>query len=60
MVKKDFDTLELDLDQTRKERDDLVSKNEILRRELDKQEDIVSQMLWQNMVMKKKNQFSNY
>lgn len=44
MVKKDFDTLELDLDQTRKERDDLVSKNEIVRKELDKQENIVSQI----------------
>ncbi len=44
MIKKDYDTLELDLDQTRKERDDLVSKNEILRNELDKQEDIVSQI----------------
>uniref|UniRef100_A0A7S3PZP7 Uncharacterized protein n=1 Tax=Chaetoceros debilis TaxID=122233 RepID=A0A7S3PZP7_9STRA len=44
MVKKDFDTLELDLDQTRKERDDLVSKNDIVRKELDKQENIVSQI----------------
>ncbi len=44
MVKQDYATLELDLDQARKERDDLVSKNERLRNEMDKQEENVSQI----------------
>ena len=42
MVKQDYATTELDLDQARKERDDLVAKNERLRNEMDKQDEIVA------------------
>jgi hypothetical protein len=44
MVKQDYATADLDLEQARKERDDLVGKTEILRKELDKQEDFVSEV----------------
>ena len=44
IVKQDYTSVELDLEQARKERDDLVAKTEMLKQQLDSQEDVVAEV----------------
>ena len=44
MVKQDYANMELDLDQARKERDDIIDKNDLLRKEVEKKEHEVSEI----------------
>ena len=43
-LKKRYDSLELDLDQDRRERDDLIATNKSLTEKVDKQEDFVAEI----------------
>jgi len=44
IVKQDYTSVEVDLEQARKERDDLVAKTEMLKHQLDSQEDVVAEV----------------